>query len=159
MTQLEQQMIDELIVTQNFTNNLAANLNTKGVPSNTDEGLDTLVPKVLQIDSGVTKTPYEEWQEGFGYNWDSVIQNAPMTNTYRVLHVYTKVDLIKLASSVPPSIEILIYNPTTAVYRTATIGANKEISFVESDFFINSNDGLSYCCVIYADAIWGTYHF
>lgn len=31
MTQLEQQMIDELVVAQGFTNDLAANLTTKGV--------------------------------------------------------------------------------------------------------------------------------
>ena len=43
---------------------------------------------------GTTKSPYEEWQEGFNANWDSVVQNAPMTNTQRVLHVYTKVDII-----------------------------------------------------------------
>ena len=52
MTQLEQQMIDELGVAHGFTNDLAANLTAKGVPSNTSEGLDTLVPKVLQIDGG-----------------------------------------------------------------------------------------------------------
>src|SRR5574344_1755679 len=143
MTQLEHQMIDELIVTQGFTNNLAANLNTKGVPSTSDEGLDTLVPKVLQIESGDAQTPYEEWQEGFGANWDSVIQNAPMTNTQRILHVYTKVDLIKHRSTFPTGVEILIYNPTTGIYRPATIGANKEIYFIEPDFFVNLNDGLS----------------
>lgn len=159
MTPIEQQMIDELIVTQGLTNNLAANLNSKGVPSNTNEGLDTLVPKVLQIESGTTKTPYEEWQEGFGANWDSVIQNAPMTNVYRILHVYTKVDLIKHTPESPTAFEILIYNPTTAIYRPVTIGANKEIYFVESDFFVNSIDGLSYCCVIYASTTWWTYHF
>ena len=52
MTQLEQQMKDELIVAQGFTNDLADNLTTKGVQASTDEGLDTLVPKVLQIDGG-----------------------------------------------------------------------------------------------------------
>ena len=55
MTQLEQQMIDELVVAQGFTNDLAANLTTQGVPSTTDEGLDTLVPKVLEIDGGGSK--------------------------------------------------------------------------------------------------------
>ena len=62
MTQLEQQMIDELVVAQGFTNDLVSNLITKGVPSNTSEGLDTLVPKVLEIDSGVAKSPYDEWK-------------------------------------------------------------------------------------------------
>ena len=55
MTQLEQQMIDELIVAQGFTNDLAANLTTQGVPASNTEGLDTLVPKVLQIDGGGSK--------------------------------------------------------------------------------------------------------
>ena len=57
MTQLEQQMKDELEVAQGFTNDLAANLTAQGVPSNTNEGLDTLVPKVLEI---VGKSPYEK---------------------------------------------------------------------------------------------------
>ena len=52
MTQLENEMLKELSEAQGFTNDLAANLTTKGVPSNTSEGLDTLVPKVLQIDGG-----------------------------------------------------------------------------------------------------------
>ena len=52
MTQLEQQMIDELVVAQGFTNDLAANLITQGVAASYTEGLDTLVPKVLQIESG-----------------------------------------------------------------------------------------------------------
>ena len=115
MTQLEQQMVDELIVAQGFTNNLAANLNTKGVPSTNDEGLDTLVPKVLQIESGDAQTPYEEWQEGFGYNWDNVVANAPMTNTSRILHVYTKVELLKMMSDFPTAVEIYTYNGS--VYR------------------------------------------
>ena len=52
MTQLEQQMIDELGVAQGFTADLAANLTAKGVATSYTEGLDTLVPKVLQIDGG-----------------------------------------------------------------------------------------------------------
>ena len=52
MTQLENEMLNELGVAQGFTNDLAANLTTQGVPSTTDEGLDTLVPKVLTISSG-----------------------------------------------------------------------------------------------------------
>ena len=55
MTQLEQQMKDELIVAQGLTNDLANNLTTKGVPSNTNEGLDTLVPKVLTISGGTVE--------------------------------------------------------------------------------------------------------
>ena len=65
MTQLEQQMKDELEVAQGFTNDLAANLTTKGVPASNTEGLDTLVPKVLQIDSGAVTTisSYDELNE------------------------------------------------------------------------------------------------
>ncbi|HPL95085.1 MAG TPA: hypothetical protein PLK02_08295, partial [Paludibacteraceae bacterium] len=73
MTPLEQQMKEELEVAQGFTNDLADNLSTRGVPSTSDEGLDTLVPKVLEI---VGTSPYEKWQEGFGVDWDSVIDNA-----------------------------------------------------------------------------------
>ena len=49
MSILNDQTLHELSVAQGFTNDLANNLTTKGVPSSTDEGLDTLVPKVLQI--------------------------------------------------------------------------------------------------------------
>ena len=52
MTQLEQQMLDELSEAQNFVYDLAENLNTQGVAANLTEGLDTLVPKVLEIESG-----------------------------------------------------------------------------------------------------------
>ena len=85
MTALEQQMIDELVVAQGFTNDLATNLTAKGVPSNTSEGLDTLVPKVLQIGGGsvehddtlnknsntdflhTTQAQQERWTNNFSY--------------------------------------------------------------------------------------------
>ena len=54
MTQLEQQMQAELIITQGLCNYLAEYLTLKGVPSTSDEGLDTLVPKVLTISTGGT---------------------------------------------------------------------------------------------------------
>src|SRR5574344_762742 len=151
MTQLEQQMIDELIVTQNFTNNLAANLNTKGVPSNTDEGLDTLVPKVLQIDSGDAQTPYEEWQEGFGVDWDSVIQNAPMTNTSRILHVYTKVELLRMASTFPTDVEIYTFNGSD--YRPITMDLNRRLMFINDDYITNTSDNLQYVCVLFGGIV------
>ena len=62
--------------------------------SNT-EGLDTLVPKVLEIDSGCQKPITTNGRKDFGANWDSVVSNAPMTNTQRILHVYTKVEFLK----------------------------------------------------------------
>ena len=55
MTQLENEMLNELEVAQGFTNDLAANLTAKGVPSSNTEGLDTLVPKVLEIERVVQK--------------------------------------------------------------------------------------------------------
>lgn len=154
MTQLEQQMIDELIVTQGFTNNLAANLNSKGVPSTSDEGLDTLVPKVLQIESGDAQTPYDEWQEGFGVNWDSVVANAPMTYTQRILHIYTKVEFLKMISTFPTSAEIYTFNGS--VYRQITMDANKRLAFIEADYMTNSFDNLQYVCVVYGEYSWGT---
>ena len=160
MTQLEQQMIDELAVAQGFTNDLASNLTTKGVPSSTSEGLDTLVPKVLTIPTGggTTKTDYELWQEGFGYNWDSVIQNAPMTNTRRILHIYTKVELLKMMSTFPTTIEIYTYNGS--VYRQIIMDSNKRLAFIAADYMTNSFDNLQYVCVIYkAASEWGDYYF
>lgn len=158
MTQLEQQMIDELAVAQGFTNDLAANLTTKGVPSSISEGLDTLVPKVLEIESGEVKSPYDEWQEGFGYNWDSVVANAPMTNVYRILHIYTKVEFLKMISNFPTSAEIYTYNGS--VYRQITMDVNKRLSFIEADYMTNSFDNLQYVCVVYGYERWGdNYYF
>lgn len=157
MTALEQQMIDELVVAQVLTNDLATNLTAKGVPSNTSEGLDTLVPKVLQIESGggTTKSPYELWQEGFGANWDSVILNSPQTGVNPALHIYSKVNAIRLASNNPNPVTIVTYNPTTGIYRPVTVDANRNLFFEESDYFINNNDGMYYCCVIYkASSYW-----
>lgn len=97
MTQLEQQMKDELEVAQVFTNDLASNLIAKGVPASNTEGLDTLVPKVLEI---VGKSPYDEWQAGFGVDWDNVVANAPI-GSFKVLHLYQKRNFLKLASNFP----------------------------------------------------------
>ena len=52
MTQLENEMLNELGVAQGFTNDLAENLITQGVAASNTEGLDTLVPKVLTISGG-----------------------------------------------------------------------------------------------------------
>ena len=157
MTQLEQQMIDELVVAQGFTNDLAANLTAKGVPSNTNEGLDTLVPKVLEIESGEAKTPYDEWQEGFGYNWDNVVANAPMTNTPRLLHIYTKVEMLKMHSFFQTNTEIYTYNGS--VYRQIIMDTKKRLAFIEADYITNTFDNLKYICVVYGHATWGDYHF
>ena len=157
MTQLEQQMRDELAVAQGFTNDLAANLTTKGVPANTSEGLDTLVPKVLEIESGATQSPYDEWQEGFGYNWDNVVANAPMTYANRILHIYTKVKLLRMASTFPSGVEIYTFNGS--VYRQITMDINKRLAFIEADYITNSFDNLQYVCVVYSAAIWGSIYF
>ena len=91
MTQLEQQMKDEPIVAQGLTNDLANNLTTKGVPSNTNEGLDTLVPKVLTISGGTvehddtlnknsntdflhtTQVQQERWTNNYSYKIENTI--------------------------------------------------------------------------------------
>ena len=101
MTQLENEMLNELGVAQGFTNDLADNLTAQGVPSTTDEGLDTLVPKVLTISSGgdvyhddtlekdgntdflhTTQVQQERWTNNFSYkienkevlNWDDSME-------------------------------------------------------------------------------------
>ena len=109
---------------------------------------------------GTTKIPYDEWQEGFGYNWDSVIQNAPQTGVQPVLHIYSKVNSIRHISTFPTSVTIVTYNPTTGIYRPVVVNANKNLFFEESDFFINDSDGMSYTCVIYKTATyWGNWNF
>ena len=100
---------------------------------------------------GTTKTPYDEWQEGFGYNWDSVVSNAPMTNTQRILHVYTKVAFLKMISTFPTSMEIYTYNGS--VYRQITLDANKRLAFIEADYITNTSDNLQYVCVVYGHSI------
>jgi hypothetical protein len=102
---------------------------------------------------GATKSPYDEWQEGFNANWDNVVSNAPMTNTQRILHVYTKVELLKMASNFPTSAEIYTYNGS--VYRQITMDANKRLAFVEADYITNTFDTLQYVCVVYGNASWG----
>ena len=52
MTLKENEMLNELSEAQNFVYDLAENLITQGISANNTEGLDTLVPKVLQIDGG-----------------------------------------------------------------------------------------------------------
>ena len=96
---------------------------------------------------GTTKSPYDEWQEGFGANWDSVVSNAPMTNTSRILHVYTKVEFLKMISTFPTGAEIYTYNGS--VYRQITMDANKRLAFVEADYITNTSDNFQYVCVVY----------
>lgn len=154
MTPLEQQMIDELVVAQGFTNNLAANLNTRGVPSTSDEGLDTLVPKVLQIDS-----PYKKWQDGFGVDWDSVVANAPI-GTYKVLHLYQKREFLKLASNFPVAAECCVWSKNTNTYRVIELlWEHKTIIFEEGESFVNSHDNSEYLCVVYSGKWSSASHF
>ena len=104
-----------------------------------------------------TKSPYDEWQEGFGANWDSVVSNAPMTNTQRLLHIYTKVEFLKMYSIFPTSAEIYTYNGS--VYRQITMDANKRLAFVEADYITNTSDNLQYVCVVYGNSTWSDYFF
>ena len=109
---------------------------------------------------GTTKTDYELWQEGFGANWDGVIQNSPSTGVQPALHIYSKTNSIRHLSTFPTSVTIVTYNPTTGIYRPVVLDANKNLFFEESDYFINSYDGMSYTCVIYkAVSSWGSSHF
>ena len=103
---------------------------------------------------GTTKSPYDEWQEGFNANWDSVVSNAPMTNTERILHIYTKVELLKMSSAFPTGAEIYTYNGS--VYRQITMDANKRLAFVEADYITNTSDNLQYVCVVYGGNNLGT---
>jgi len=153
MTQLENEMLNELSVAQGFTNDLAANLTAKGVPASNTEGLDTLVPKVLEIE----KPPYDEWQEGFGVDWDSVVANAPMINAYRILHVYTKVELLRMGSTFPTAVEIYTYNGS--VYRPLTMDANKQLAFINDDYITNTSDSLQYVCVLFGGTLSHTQSF
>ncbi|NCA80700.1 MAG: hypothetical protein EOM76_11060, partial [Sphingobacteriia bacterium] len=159
MSILHEQTLYELGVAQGFTNDLAANLNTQGVAASNTEGLDTLVPKVLQIESGVAQSPYDEWQEGFNADWDSVIQNAPQSGVNPILHVYSKTNSIRHVVSFPTTVIIVTYNPTTGIYRPVVLDTNKNLFFEESDYFMNNHDGLYYTCVVYMANLWGNWCF
>lgn len=149
MTQLEQQMKDELEVAQGFTNDLAANLITQGVAASNTEGLDTLVPKVLEIE----KPQYDEWQEGFGVDWDNVVANAPI-GSFKVLHLYQKRNFLKLVSNFPIAAECCVWNKNTNTYRVVELFyETKTIIFEEGESFVNSHDGCEYLCVVYS-GIW-----
>ena len=111
------------------------------------------------IGGGETKTEYQLWQEGFGANWDAVIQNAPQAGVLPVLHIYSKVNSIRHISTFPYSITMVTYNPITGIYRPVVVDANKNLFFEESDYFINNHDGLYYVCVIYKTIEWGGYYF
>ena len=149
MSILHEQTLYELEVAQGFTNDLAANLIAKGVPASNTEGLDTLVPKVLEIEGGVAKSPYDEWQEGFGVDWDNVVANAPI-GSFKVLHLYQKRNFLKLASNFPIAAECCVWNKNTNTYRVVELGANKTIIFEEGESFVNSHDSCEYLCVVYS---------
>ena len=106
---------------------------------------------------GVTKSPYDEWQEGFNANWDSVVSNAPMANTLRILHVYTKVEFLKMRDIFPTNTEIYTYNGS--VYRQITMDANKRLAFITADYITNTSNNLQYVCVVYGNLGWGDYCF
>src|SRR5574344_975120 len=106
------------------------------------------------IGAGDAQTPYEEWQEGFGYNWDSVVANAPMTNTSRILHVYTKVELLRMASTFPTAVEIYTFNGS--VYRPITMDLNRRLAFINDDYITNTSDSLQYVCVLFGGTTLGT---
>ena len=102
--------------------------------------------------------PYDEWQEGFNANWDSVIQNISQTGA-PVLHIYSKVNSIQHRKTFPTNVKIVTYNPTTGIYRPVVLDVNKNLFFEESDYFINNSDGMYYTCVIYRSAPWLDYVF
>ena len=152
MSILNDQTLHELSVAQGLTNDLANNLTTKGVPSSTDEGLDTLVPKVLQIESGgggTTESDYDLWQEGFGVNWNNVVQNAPIGG-YKVLHLYQKRKFLKLVSNFPSTAQCCVWSKNTNAYRVVPLDGNKTIIFEDGESFVNSCDSSEYLCVVYS---------
>ena len=157
MSILHEQTLYELEVAQGFTNDLASNLTAKGVPASNTEGLDTLVPKVLEIDGGGAKSPYDEWQAGFGVDWDSVVANAPIGSN-KVLHLYQKRNFLKLASTFPIAAECCVWNKNTNTYRVVELGANKTIIFEEGESFVNSHDNSEYLCVVYSGK-WQFAHY
>ena len=102
---------------------------------------------------------YLDWQDGFGADWDLAVTDAPLLYSNRVLHVYTEVDFLQMASNFPTTIDIVTYNPETEAYRRITPSATKLLTIEESDKFTNSHDGLKYVCVIYAATSFGNYQF
>ena len=114
---------------------------------------------------GTSKSCYQLWQEGFGVNWDNVVTNASMTYPYRILHVYVASNRLYLNSfTVQTRKGIAIYNANTNTYRYTNVQVDaisgyNYITFQQSDYFTNSQDSLSYVCVVYASDRWGDWYF
>ena len=114
---------------------------------------------------GTTKSCYQLWQDGFNTNWDNVVLNSNLTYNYRILHVYVASERLYLSSfSNLPTKQIAIYNANTQTYRYTnvqvdTLSGYNYILFEPSDYFTNSQDSLSYVCVVYNHRSWGNWIF
>ena len=154
MTQLEQQMIDELAVAQGFTNDLASNLTIKGVPSSTSEGLDTLVPKVLTIPTGEHLTEYEKWYNGFGLDFDAIqlnYKNNPIGTyiyPYLVVWEYVEGTPIYNYNTLPN------YSVVHLVNGSRNISGNLGDNFIQpNEIITNSYDNKQYFYILYAHKV------
>ncbi len=99
---------------------------------------------------GTTKTPYEEWQDGFGVDWDNVVANAPISG-FKVLHLYQKRNFLKLVSNFPNTAECCVWSKNTNTYRVVEqLWESKTIIFEDGESFVNSHDNSEYLCVVYS---------
>ena len=133
MTQLENEMLNELGVAQGFTNDLAENLITQGVAASDTEGLDTLVPKVLTISGGGSI----EHDDTLNRNNDpdflhaTQAQHDRWTNNYS--HKLTDVAVSSWSESTKYAdfgyqAQILINNLTEADFVNVVFGVNEAVS-------------------------------
>ena len=120
-----------------------------------------MIGRTNAVIGGTSKSCYDIWQEGFGVNWDNVVTNASMTYPYRILHVYVATNILYLNGFTTQKRKgIAIYNANTNTYRYTNVQVDaisgyNYITFQPSDYFTNSQDSLSYVCVVYSSNDWG----
>ena len=133
MSILHEQTLYELGVTQTLCNYLAEYLTLKGVPSTSDEGLDTLVPKVLLISGGGDV----EHDDTLNKNINSLFLHATQSQHDRWTNNYTyKIEDTSVSTWVASTkytdfayeSKIIIANLTEDDFVNVVFGVNEAVS-------------------------------
>ena len=133
MSILHEQTLYELGVTQTLCNYLAEYLTLKGVPSTSDEGLDTLVPKVLLISGGGDV----EHDDTLNKNINSLFLHATQSQHDRWTNNYTyKIEETSVSTWRPSTeyadfafeAQINIANLTEDDFVNVVFGVNEAVS-------------------------------
>lgn len=107
-----------------------------------------MIGKTNAVIGGCT-SDYDLWQQGFGVDWDNIINNTPSIYTNKVLQIYPKIDFIKRITTNYSNTEYFTYNVTTGLRRQVYMDAKNRINFDETDVFVNTYDGLEYIALVF----------